>query len=58
MKDFFKKNWFGISMSAAMGGLTFLLYLVGKSEGQIEVATEIHDILTETLETVTQETTE
>lgn len=58
MKDFFKKNVFGICMSAAMGGLTFLLYLIGKGEGQIEMATEITDILTETLEATSQESTE
>ena len=58
MKDFFKKNIWGMAMSAAVGGVTFLLYLVGKAEGQVEAYGEVAGMLQETLETVTQESTE
>jgi hypothetical protein len=58
MKNFFKKNGWGLCMSAAMGGLTFLLYLVGKAEGQVEAYGEVGNALQEALETVSKESTE
>lgn len=58
MKDFFKKNIWGMVMSTAVGGVTFLLYLVGKAEGNCEAYGEVAGMLQETLETVTQESTE
>lgn len=58
MKDFFKKNIWGIGMSAAMGGLTFLLYLVGRGEGYIECGNDITNALKDVLEEASKETTE
>jgi hypothetical protein len=58
MKNFLKKNIWGIGTSVALGGLTFLLYLIGKGEGYIEACDDIHQELQKVIEEVDVKPTE
>lgn len=52
MKDFFKKNWFGVAMAAGFGILGWLTYKGGKLDGQVEAYSDCYDMLSEVVETV------
>ena len=58
MKDFFKKNWFGVVMAAGFGILGWLTYKGGKLDGELEAWTECHNMLTETIEDIQENVTE
>ena len=57
MKNFFKKNWFGITMAAGMSLITWLTYIGGKLDGNLEAYSDVMDMCQEALEKVEEEST-
>lgn len=58
MKNFIKKNWFGVVMAVGTGAITWLVYKAGTYDGWLECYEDCIAPIGEALTEATKETTE